>query len=121
MAWFLEGQEKMFFWFRNRPRRDNYAIQGWRKYKIYPDFIFTATDEEGAVDYQRVYVIETKGVHLIGSADTDYKKEVFEICNQKAQSRSLTELGQKMKDRPLRFEVLAESDWERKLNELLLA
>ena len=118
VAWYLEGQKRLFFWYRNRSRRD-YAIQGWRKHKIYPDFIFTATASEDKDDYEQVYVVETKGLHLMGSADTDYKRKMFSICNREAKSRSWTEVGLIMKDKVLRFEVLAEDEWQAKLNEML--
>jgi len=60
----------MFFWYRNRSKRD-YAVQGWRHHKVYPDFIFTSADKSGEDDYKAVYVVETKGKHLIGSDDTN--------------------------------------------------
>ncbi|MFA4910835.1 MAG: DEAD/DEAH box helicase family protein [Desulfobacteria bacterium] len=120
VAWYLEGQKRLFFWYRNRSRRD-YAIQGWRKYKIYPDFIFTSTSPENEDDYEQVYVVETKGLHLMGSPDTDYKMEMFSLCNKEAKSRTWTELGPAMKDKVIRFEVLAEDEWEAKLNEMLQA
>lgn len=118
VAWYLEGQERLFFWYRNRARRD-YGIQGWRKHKIYPDFIFTATASEDKQDYEQVYIVETKGLHLMGSGDTDYKKKIFSVCNSEAKSRSWTELGPVMKNKVLRFEVLAEDEWQAKLNEML--
>ena len=118
VAWYLEGQKRLFFWYRNRSRQD-YAIQGWRKHKIYPDFIFTATASKGKDDYDQVYVVETKGLHLIGSGDTDYKRKMFSICTKEAESKSWTELGLAMKDKVLRFEVLAEDEWEAKLNAML--
>lgn len=118
VAWYLETQKRLFFWFRNRSRHD-YAVQGWREYKIYPDFIFTATDKAGGPGYDRVYVVETKGKHLMGNDDTDYKQKVFSICNGLAESRSWTKLGLQMKDKLLRFEVLPEEEWETKLNEIL--
>jgi len=118
VAWYLEGQKRLFFWYRNRSRQD-YAIQGWRKHKIYPDFIFTATASEDKVDYDQVYVVETKGLHLMGSEDTDYKRKMFSMCTKEAESRSWTELGLAMKDKVLRFEVLAEDEWEAKLNAML--
>jgi len=118
VAWYLEGQKRLFFWYRNRSRRD-YSIQGWRKHKIYPDFIFTATVSENKEDYDQVYVVETKGLHLIGSEDTDYKRKMFSICTKEAKSRSWKELGPAMKDKVLRFEVLAEDEWEAKLNAIL--
>ena len=118
VAWYLEGQKRMFFWYRNRSRHD-YAIQGWRKHKIYPDFIFTATASEDKDDYEQVYIVETKGLHLLGSADTDYKRKMFALCSKEAKARSWNELGLKMKDKVLRFEVLAEDEWEAKLNVML--
>jgi len=118
VAWYLEGQKRLFFWYRNRSRQD-YAIQGWRKHKIYPDFIFTSTSSENEDDYERVYVVETKGLHLIGSSDTDYKRRMFSLCTREAKARSWTELGLAIKEKVLRFEVLAEDEWEAKLNEML--
>lgn len=118
VAWYLEGQKRLFFWYRNRSRRD-YAIQGWRKHKIYPDFIFTSTSSGNEDDYEQVYVVETKGLHLMGSADTDYKRNIFSICTNEAKSRSWTEVCPVMKDKVFRFEVLAEDKWEAKLNAML--
>jgi len=118
VAWYLEGQKRLFFWYRNRSRRD-YAIQGWRKHKIYPDFIFTSISSENENDYEQVYVVETKGLHLIGSSDTDYKRKMFSLCTKEAKARSWAELGLVMKEKVLRFEVLAEDEWEAKLNEML--
>jgi len=118
VAWYLEGQKRLFFWYRNRARRD-YAIQGWRKHKIYPDFIFTATALEDKGDYEQVYVVETKGLHLVGSADTDYKRKMFSICTREAKSKSWAEFGPAMKNKVVRFEILAEDEWQAKLNEML--
>jgi len=118
VAWYLENQHRLFFWYRNRSRHD-YAIQGWRQHRIYPDFIFTATEKETETDYERVYVVETKGLHLKDNAKTNYVRKVFDICTRQAKSRNWTELGLVMKDKVLRFEVLAEDEWEAKLNEVL--
>ncbi len=119
VAWYLENQHRLFFWFRNRARHD-YSIQGWREHRIYPDFIFTATDRNTHTDYERVYVVETKGLHLKDNAKTNYIRKVFDICTRQAKSRNWNELGIEMKDQVLRFEVLAEDEWEAKLNEVLL-
>jgi len=118
VAWYLEGQKRLFFWYRNRSRRD-YSIQGWRKHKIYPDFIFTATALEDKDDYEQVYIVETKGLHLAGSPDTNYKRKMFSICSREAKSKSWNEFGPEMKNKVLRFEVLAEDEWQAKLNEML--
>ncbi|MFH0880693.1 MAG: DEAD/DEAH box helicase family protein [Lentisphaerota bacterium] len=118
VAWYLENQHRLFFWYRNRSRQD-YSIQGWREHRIYPDFIFTAGNKDAQTDYERVYVVETKGLHLKDNAKTNYIRKVFDICTRQAKSRNWSELGLEMKDKVLRFEVLAEDEWEAKLNEVL--
>lgn len=44
---------------------------------------------------------------------------MFDLCTRQAKSRNWTELGLEMKDKVLRFEVLAEDEWQAKLNEVL--
>ena len=119
VAWYLENQRRLFFWYRNRSRRD-YSIQGWREHRIYPDFVFTSTEKDSQTDYERVYVVETKGLHLKDNDKTDYIRKVFNICTREARSRNWGELGREMKDKVLRFEVLSEDEWEAKLNEILV-
>ena len=119
VAWYLETQSRLFFWFRNRARHD-YCIQGWRQHRIYPDFIFTSTAKDAPTDYERVYVVETKGLHLKDNAKTDYIRKVFNICTKQAKSRKWNQLGPAMKDKILRFEVLSEDEWEAKLNAILI-
>ena len=119
VAWYMENQQKLFFWYRNRSRLD-YSIQGWRQHKIYPDFIFTTTDKETRIDYENVYVVETKGLHLKNNEKTGYISKVFDICTRQAKIRNMDEFGKKMKGKELRFNVLAEDEWRAKLNEILL-
>ncbi|MBN1594247.1 MAG: DEAD/DEAH box helicase family protein, partial [Candidatus Coatesbacteria bacterium] len=121
VACYLEDQTRLFYWFRNRPRRD-YYIQGWKRHRIYPDFIFTACDEdrtEGTSDFDSVYVLETKGLHLKDSDRTAYTSELFAICTEQAKARSLNQLGLEIKDKILRYEVLAEDEWRARLNSML--
>jgi type III restriction enzyme len=118
IAWYLENQQRLFFWYRNRSRLD-YSIQGWRQHKIYPDFIFTTSEKETLTAYERVYVVETKGLHLKDNEKTTYVRKLFDICTRQAKSRRWTELGLQMKEKVLRFEVLAEDEWKAKMNEIL--
>ena len=119
VAWYLENQSRLFFWFRNRARHD-YCIQGWRQHRIYPDFIFTSATKDAPTDYERVYVVETKGLHLKDNAKTNYIRKVFDICAKQAKSKKWNQLGPAMRDKILRFEVLSEDEWEAKLNAILL-
>jgi type III restriction enzyme len=119
VAWYLENQSRLFFWFRNRARHD-YSIQGWKQHRIYPDFIFTSATKDEPIDYERVYVVETKGLHLKDNEKTDYIRKVFDICTRQAKSKKWNQLGPAMRDKILRFEVLSEGEWEAKLNAILL-
>jgi len=115
IALYLENQQNLLFWFRNMPRRD-YAIQGWKKHKIYPDFIFTTNQSVDKNKVKDVYVIETKGIHLKEFKDTSYKRSVFNICNQEAKKSSFNELGMKLKEIPMKFQVIDEDEWQNRLN-----
>ncbi|OGR92127.1 MAG: hypothetical protein A2V88_13725 [Elusimicrobia bacterium RBG_16_66_12] len=37
-------------------------VQGWRKHKIYPDFVFTESNTHDGASH--LYILETKGAHL---------------------------------------------------------
>lgn len=115
VAWYLEEQNKLLWWFRNESKKD-YWIQGWKKNKIYADFIFTDTDDEPE-QFNRVYVVETKGMHLM-NPDTDYKKSVFQLCNKMAKKTTRSKLGLELDIPNIAFHVIHGDEWERKLNEL---
>jgi type III restriction enzyme len=116
VAWYLEDQDRLFFWFRNQSRQD-YAIQGWKKNKIYPDFIVSSIVKEDVREYN-AYVVETKGIHL-KNEDTAYKQEMFKICSKHAQPVAVRDLDLALAVKSVRYEVVFEDEWKRKLNELL--
>ncbi len=72
----IEKQETILFWFRNRVANGWYAIQGWRENKIRPDFVVAKKKDDDKVEI--VYLMESKGEHLLGNNDTTYKNSVFE-------------------------------------------
>ena len=115
VAWYFEDQDRLFFWFRNQSRQD-YAVQGWKKNKIYPDFILSSKVKEEAQAYN-AYVVETKGIHL-KNEDTDYKQEVFKLCSRKAKQVAVRDLALALTVKSVSFEVVFEDEWKRKLNEL---
>ncbi|OHB61996.1 MAG: restriction endonuclease subunit R [Planctomycetes bacterium RBG_13_60_9] len=116
VAWYLDDQHKLLFWYRNVPKQD-YAVQGWRRGKVYADFIFTDTDETGT-GFNRVFVVETKGLHLKDYEDTRYKKALFDTCNELARETTLTQLGLKLHAKEISFAVVHEDEWQRRFNEL---
>ena len=76
VAVYLDGEQALSWWHRNVARRQ-YSIQGWKRGRIYPDFI-CAVRMVGAGS--RIVVLETKGDHL-DNLDTDYKREVLSFLS----------------------------------------
>lgn len=72
-ACYLDSQAALRWWHRN-VARTQYGLQGWRRDKVYPDFVFARADRDGR---ETVVVMETKGLHLKGADDTDYKRELL--------------------------------------------
>ena len=122
VATYLDTQARLFFWYRNRARKD-YYVQGWKPRKVYADFIVTLRGDEPETGdgFHQVFVVETKGVHLKGSEDTQYKRSVFDECNEHARKTGWAEFVPAMQSKAMRFEVVDEDEWETRLNGLLYA
>ena len=122
VATYLDQQARLFFWYRNRARKD-YYVQGWKPRRIYADFIVTLRgDEPGADDdFHQVFVVETKGVHLKGAEDTEYKRSVFDVCGEHARKADWAEFVPAMRTKVVRFEVVDEDEWQARLNGMLFA
>ncbi|SHG93038.1 DEAD/DEAH box helicase [Bradyrhizobium erythrophlei] len=76
VAVYLDGEKALTWWHRN-VARSQYSLQGWRKAKIYPDFVF-AVHHDGKP--KRITVLETKGDQL-DNLDTEYKRNVLAILS----------------------------------------
>lgn len=85
--------------------------------RIYADFILTLkADEPGTDDgFHRVFVVETKGVHLKASEDTEYKRSIVDICSDHARA-DWAEFVPAMRDKVVRIEVVDEDEWRERLN-----
>jgi type III restriction enzyme len=116
VAIYLDKQEKLLWWYRNMSKQD-YHIQGWKKNKIYPDFIASEINTEDDTDYGNVYVLETKGLHLKND-DTKYKQDVFELCNELGVKKSWKELDLGFPDKKIQFQVVFEDEWKNKINKI---
>lgn len=75
----LDVQTNILWWLRNKTSKGWYAIQAWKPDKIRPDFIATRKNDRN--ELEMLYVIESKGKHLVGNENTEYKKKVFEMLN----------------------------------------
>jgi type III restriction enzyme len=85
----LDGDAAVKWWHRNVAKAD-YGLQGWKRGRIYPDFIF-ATD--GQADAGRVVILETKGDHL-QNPDTDYKRDVLDFLTESFSWDAAVPVGQ---------------------------
>ena len=83
----LDDQEKILWWFRNKASKGWYAIQGWKEYKIRPDFV--AAKKKGKDEFELLYIIESKGEHLSGNPDTQYKKSVLELMTKQRKEKKI--------------------------------
>lgn len=115
IALYLDDQSQLLWWYRNEAKKD-YRIQGWRPNRIYPDFL--ATHKVGD-DYDKVYVLESKGDQLVGNEDTEYKKSVFDLCNEQSVETSWQELNLGQQDKGFHFEMLNQKSWKDQLNKLV--
>lgn len=89
VAVYLDGEKTLAWWHRN-VARTQYGLQGWKKAKIYPDFIF-AVQREGEV--KRITVLETKGDQL-DNLDTAYKREALTFLSDHFRWDETTPVGE---------------------------
>lgn len=74
-AIYLDSDHAVRWWHRNGATRGSYAVRGWRRGNVYPDFLFAALRDGGR---DRIVVIETKGEQLAGNHDTEYKRALLD-------------------------------------------
>jgi len=77
VAVMLDGDGAIQWWHRN-VALSGYGLQGWKRGRIYPDFIFLAGGTGAA---RRIVALETKGDHL-QNPDTDYKRDLLDFLSQ---------------------------------------
>ena len=74
-AYYLDEQKALHWWHRVAVRQQGeYYVQGWKRDRIYPDFVAMAGEIAGV---PQLLLFETKGEHLRGNPDTEYKEKVL--------------------------------------------
>jgi type III restriction enzyme len=76
-AGYLDEQTALRWWHRN-VAKTQYGLQGWKRHKVYPDFVFGFLTQGNT---SRVALVETKGVHL-ANQDSDYKASLLAQLTQ---------------------------------------
>lgn len=85
-ACYLDEHKALVWWHRNVAKAGQYFVQGWRKHRVYPDFLF-------ALKKNKVVVIETKGDQLEGNLDTTYKRKLLKIMSDHFGIEQVTKAG----------------------------
>ncbi len=117
---YIEDSSNVIWWARNKAERSWYAIQGWQKNKIRPDFIIASKNKEGALEF--LYVVESKGEQLTGNPDTQYKIDVFDTMNKMqgdVEQVKVRMTMMKLNDR-FEFELVSQGEEERRIREKLM-
>jgi type III restriction enzyme len=113
VALYVDENDAVAWWHRIAVHQDWY-LQGWQRRKVYPDFLVCLVDRGDGI--MHLSVLETKGKHLLGSEDTEYKRKLMDLLTKHSQSsRAVGELKLETKQQKLRFELLLEEDWQQKL------
>ena len=87
-ARYLDEQKALQWWHRVAVRqRGDYYLRGWKQDRIWPDFVAMGGETEGT---PHVLVFETKGEHLQGNHDTDYKRHVLDTLQNAFNCGSMT-------------------------------
>ena len=87
-AFYLDEQKALQWWHRVAVRqRGDYYIRGWRRERIWPDFVAMAGAANGKPS---VLVFETKGEHLRDNSDTKYKERVFAALEETFNAGKMT-------------------------------
>jgi type III restriction enzyme len=89
VACYLDGGQAVNWWHRNIAKR-HYSLQGWRKHKVYPDFIFAMTADG---EKQRLLIIEMKG-NFLDNPDSKYKQKLLNLCSDIFTWENITALGE---------------------------
>lgn len=116
VALYLDGKSAVAWWWR-LASRGAWGLQGWRRHKIYPDFLLRLSGEG-----RRLLVLETKGKQL-DNADTAFKRDLMAALGVAYAKPSPGEV-ELLDDAPdaIRFAMLMqEEDWRPKLAEVLTA
>ncbi|MCA9350646.1 DEAD/DEAH box helicase family protein [Candidatus Saccharibacteria bacterium] len=114
VMWYMDEHNDLLWWYRNLAKRQ-YAIKGWKDQNVYPDFV-AAKGTNNIVN--KIFVLETKGDQLIGNLDTEYKQELFAICNKYAKEIDASEFFSQKSE--IKFEMVKQSTWKNQLNNIFM-
>lgn len=118
VAVYLDAEQSLLWWHRNVARHQ-YVLQGWRRERIHPDFIFAVQPGNQYGTCKRLVVMETKGDHLQGNTDTEYKRAVLDLMTGAFQIDQTQRVGELSIVNPdgtrVECDLVLMSEWKTKL------
>ncbi|MDD5028714.1 MAG: DEAD/DEAH box helicase family protein [Rhodoferax sp.] len=115
VACYLDCQAALQWWHRN-VAKTQYGLQGWKRNKVYPDFVFARLGTAGDA---KLVVLETKGLHLAGANDTRYKQALLARLTQAFADASLQRVGDLDlvgQAQSVQCDLVFDGDWAGSLN-----
>ncbi|HAF2252531.1 TPA: restriction endonuclease subunit R [Salmonella enterica] len=113
-AWYLDKQESVYWWHRIAVNQREYSLQGWQKQKVYPDLL-VCVEQPNSGSY-RFSILETKGEHLKGNDDTEYKRRLFELLTEHVKTAvDAGELTLEAASGGMSFRMLMEDSWSQEI------
>ena len=109
VAAYINASEAVKWWHRLGVKGTEYAVQGWKKDRIYPDFLMLNRDD-------KYLFIETKGNHL-KNADSEYKAKVFKYLND-YNALTVGEFKLMAGSKEISFHLVYEEAWKEDLIKL---
>ena len=83
MALYLDDTDAVQWWHRLVAKQD-YHLQGWQRNKV-SAFLACVTSNDNGLTFS---ILETKGAHLKGNDDTQYKERLFDLLSKIASTLS---------------------------------
>ena len=109
VALYLDDHPQVLWWYRNLVGTNEFKIEGWKRSPLYPDFVMQ--QGIGGKIEPLVWVLEGKGTHLKGNADTEYKREIARFFEKVGKQVSWQDLGADFDEHCFRFQVLDQGDY----------
>ncbi len=106
VAIYINENEAVQWWHRLGVKGTEYHVQGWKKDKIYPDFLIYHSND-------KYILVETKGNHL-ENPDSKYKAKVFDYLNR-YNAVDIGEFKLLQGDKELSFNLVYEDEWKKEM------
>ena len=110
-ALYLDKNDSISWWHKIAAKQQ-YHLQGWRRQRVYPDFVACRRGDG------KLLILETKGVHLKGNEDTGYKMKLLETL-EAAYNKALDRGEMRVCEPPAVFRMMFEDRWKEQVSTLV--